>query len=225
MISHQCLMNEQHIITKIQSEYIAEISSNHCISLLPRNIVLDQLNDLEQSTLHMLISQYFNLLLTITFKNIKTHTRLELNQENKDEVINHASEYCIDQISFNLSSAIIWISLYYDVEISLLSQKNGRPSSLNLSAIIVALLISIGFFYLFFKLNDTLPEIIQFMLFGIGFLALGYIFEKIRHFFPKRKKMHDTEQKFLVAQYLACQLEVFATDHFKLDPPEWSEEH
>ena len=208
-------MNEEQILKKIKSQYIAELPEYNLISLIPRNIPLDKFNDLEQSTLQTLMSQYFNLLLKITFKNLKTNLQMELNEDNLEQISNHPSEYSIDSISFNLSSAVIWISIYYDAEVSFLYQENTTQSSINLSHLFVALFISIITFYLFF--NESFLEIIRFIILGIGILALGFIFEKLQKLLPKQKKIQETEQKFFVAQYLAHQLEFFATEQFKLD--------
>ncbi|MBU3846916.1 MAG: hypothetical protein H9855_08055 [Candidatus Acinetobacter avistercoris] len=210
-------MNEEQILKKIKSNYIAELSGNNLISLIPRNIPLDQFNDLEQSTLQTLMSQYFNLLLKITFRNLKTNLQMELNEDNLEQIINHPSEYSIDSICFNLSSAVIWISIYYDAEVTFLYQENTTQPSIDLSHLFVALFISIITFYLFFNFNESFPEIIRFIILGIGILALGFIFEKLQKLLPKQKKIQETEQKFFVAQYLAHQLEFFATEQFKLD--------
>lgn len=214
------MINEENVINKIQTDYMANIPQDCFIQSIPRNTPLNQFNSQQKIALDHLIDPTNNLHLSIIFKDLSNHKSFEYTEDDKEKLIQNSSQLIIESIHFKLASALIFISLYYQDEVLALSNQVTIEKNINSSLVIVAIIVALICLFIFISFHQQLHQSIRFIVFAIGFIAIAYLYEVIRQ---KNKKDKKIENQFYTSQYLALMLEQFSTHQFKLDPPEFTE--
>lgn len=210
-------MNEAQIIKKIELDYLAQFSADLINLTIPRHIPLNQLNHAQMNYLEELLNIENNVHLDIFVKNINTKEIFEIEIQDFEKITRSASNYIIENIKFNLASAIIFIGVYYQEDIEHLAKDKASPAKINTLYICIAVITMIFSIYLIFNINDQHGKIFEFIVFSVGFLAIAYIYETFKSLLPKRKKLREKEHQYLIAEYLGLHLEQTAVNILKLD--------
>ena len=212
------MMNlDQKIIDKIEADYLQNLPQDCAIQHIPRQQPLhlfsqNQLNDFES-----LFNPELNFFINIECENIKTQETFDVTEENLFKIKQSPADFNIESLSFDYTSALIFISFHYQDEIQALLDKNFAKPKINTLYFSLALVASFTFIYLFFSLPQDSGNFLSFVIFGIAFLCMAYLYESLKSLLPKQQKKQKTKNTFYIAQYLATHLHDFADTHFKLD--------
>ena len=215
---------ETQVSSKIQQQYEELIAHPHQIQNIRRDIPLSELSPDEILFLDELLdSTYINLLLNITFKDLNSHTEIEI----KDDITypqtikQNPSHYSISKITFNHIDAFIWLSLYFQEDIDKLVNKTLKKNKTDqLKQIFFSILSIIGILlcgYLFSIADIWSSKLYLFIVCVITGLSGHYLWNT---YIPKSRKKHDAllnEQRFLVQEYLLIHFNIFASQYLKLD--------
>ena len=215
------MINEEYVIDKIQTDYMENIPNDCFIQLIPRETPLNHFNLQQKAALELILDPTNNLHLSIIFKDLSDHKNFEYSEDDKDKIIQNPSEFILESISFQLASALIFISLYYQDEVHALSNQVNIEKKINYILVILAIIIVIISIFLFISVHEQLNQFVKFIIFVIGFTAIVYLYEIYKQ---KNKKNKQIENQFYIAQYLAIKLEEFSADQFQLDPPQFTKE-
>lgn len=117
------MINEEGVIDKIQTDYMANIPHDCFIGCIPRKKPLNQFNLQQKIAFEHLIDPSNNLHLSIIFKDLSNHKSFEYTEDDKEKLIQNSPQLIIESIHFKLASALIFISLYYQDEVLALSNQ------------------------------------------------------------------------------------------------------
>ncbi len=168
-------------------------------------------------SLESLFHPELNLFITVECENINTNEIIEVTEENYLTIKHAPASYLVKSLSFDYASALIFISLNYQDEIQDLSNENTSAPKINILYFSFALITAITMIYVFISLSEASGELLKFIIFGIAFVCLAYLYESLKAFLPQQQKKKKTEMEFHIAAYLASHLQDFAEQKYHLD--------
>ena len=208
---------EQKTIDKIKSDYIQNLPEAFSIENIPRQQPIHLFNQNQMDSFDSLFHPELNLFITVECENINTNEIIEVTEENYLTIKHAPASYLVKSLSFDYASALIFISLYYQDEIQDLSNENTSAPKINILYFSFALITAITMIYVFISLSEASGELLKFIIFGIAFVCLAYLYESLKAFLPQQQKKKKTEMEFHIAAYLASHLQDFAEQKYHLD--------
>ena len=209
-------MNEEQLIQKIIHLYDESHKNINLDIIIPRDKLLIEFTNLELETLQKLIDDNISLNFELLDKSL--NKTFELEDDAQIRTIFHQTQnYLLKNITFNYASAMIWISVMFKEEIDQLIQEVFIPEPIDKKDISVALIIALICFSAFFITYGGIPELLGFAIFAAGFLAIGFIYDKIKSRFTNNSESKINERRFHASQYLTAHLAEHAHQKLKLD--------
>ncbi|AMW79298.1 hypothetical protein AMD27_10590 [Acinetobacter sp. TGL-Y2] len=214
-------MTEQELMQEIIHQYDEALKNIDLDTIIPRDKAIIELTHIELETLQKLIENRTALSLNFEFFDITLNKTVEIKEDFQVRTIFHQSQnYCLKSISFNYASAIILISLVFKEPMDQLINEVITPKPIDKKDISLAMIIAIICFSTFFITYGGIPEILSFALFGAGFSALGFIYEKVKDRLNFNSKRKINERRFYTSQYLTAHLAEHAHQRLNLDSVE-----
>ena len=207
---------ENRIINKINSDYIQNLPLDSAIEHIPREQPISSFSPKQMSDFESLFHTEYNYFITVECENILSKETIEVGEDNILTIKQSPSAYRIKNLSFNYTSALIFIGMYYHEDVQVLVKENFKPAKIN------TLYFSFSFFalvilvYVFFWI-DLPNKLLLMLVIGLGFCCLTYMYESLKALLPKQQKKKMEETHFHIAGYLAAHLQDFVDAKFKLD--------
>ncbi|SPL70492.1 hypothetical protein [Acinetobacter stercoris] len=117
-------MNEQKLISKIQTAYDEVLEEIPVIIKLPGFQTISSFTDEQKQYLSDLVQNQVNLLIKITLID-QYDQEIEISDpepENSPFNVEQLSSYKIQRLTFNFNEASVWILLYFQDEIKLIAE-------------------------------------------------------------------------------------------------------
>lgn len=122
---------ENRIINKINSEYIQNLPLDSAIEHIPREQPISSFSPKQMSDFESLIHTEYNYFITVECENILSKETIEVSEDNILTIKQSPSAYRIKNLSFNYTSALIFIGTYYHDDVQVLVKENFKPAKIN----------------------------------------------------------------------------------------------
>lgn len=209
-------MNEEELIQKIIQQYDEPLRDINPEIMIPRDKLIIEFTNLELDTLQKLIDNSISLNFEFFDKSLNKIFMLE-DDEQIRTIFHQSQNYFLKSISFNYASAMIWISVMFKEEMDQLMKEVLTLEPIDKKDISIAVIIAIVCFSTFFITYGGIPELAGFAIFGVGFLAIGFIYDKIKYRLTYNNKSKTNERRFNTSHYLTAHLAEHAHQKLKLD--------
>ncbi|ALH96538.1 hypothetical protein [Acinetobacter equi] len=219
------MLLEIQILNKIQQQYKELIAHPHKIQNIRRNIPISDFSYDERLFLDDLLldSEYVNLLLTITFKDLLNNVDIELKDDTTylEIIKQNPSNFAISKITFNIIDGFLWLNLYFQEDIESLvknfSEQNQNDKNKKIFFSILSIISILLCVYMISTAHIWSSTLYIYMIIIVGSLSFHYLWNT---YVPKSKKRQEAiynERKFYVQEYLTAHLNNYINDYLRLD--------
>lgn len=212
------MMNEEKLLHEIIAHYDEQLTDIDFKTTIPRNTLISEFSPQQSQLLKLLIERKKSLFLEFEYFDTELNDIIYFEDDAKElELFHQPQKYQILSIDFDYAFSLITISLIFQDQIEQLLKEVLIPEPFDKKIIAVALLVAVICFLTFFITYNDIHELLAFIIFAIGFLALGYIYDKIKNSFINKSKKKINERKFYASQYLSAHLARHAIQKLNLD--------
>jgi len=219
------MLLEIQILNKIQQQYKELIAHPHKIQNIRRNIPISDFSYDERLFLDDLLldSEYVNLLLTITFKDLLNNVDIELKDDTTylEIIKQNPSNFAISKITFNIIDGFLWLNLYFQEDIESLvknfSEQNQNDRNKKIFFSILSIISILLCVYMISTAHIWSSTLYIYMIIIVGSLSFHYLWNT---YVPKSKKRQEAiynERKFYVQEYLTAHLNNYINEYLRLD--------
>nr|WP_174505510.1 hypothetical protein [Acinetobacter sp. Marseille-Q1620] len=217
-------MNEQKLISKIQTAYDEVLEEIPVIIKLPGFQTISSFTDEQKQYLSDLVQNQVNLLIKITLID-QYDQEIEISDpepENSPFNVEQLSSYKIQRLTFNFNEASVWILLYFQDEIKLIAETETVKTPSNKINIILLLIASLlCFAFTIFMVNAVWIFFLRFVAACILFKVVTDLVSAIFTNKRKEKQENTIANDMIICQYFAYHLQDYATKKLLLDDPDY----